>query len=617
MSDLLAHLFALGSLAAAFGLCGTALERAFFREAALDGLRPLARAALGVLAWMVMLFALAAVGALTIRWILGLACASAIAAGLAWARWGGGGPPRATGAGFAGVALALTSPFLVLALRPQVSWDASAYHLSLARRFLAAGGFEPVPLNVYAHWPLATELLFAAAMAIQDYTLAKALHYGFGLATLWALYLGARTFHRRQSGWLAAPLVLANPVLLFELSIAYVDLAYAFFFLCGVLFVARWRSEGGDARRSLCLAGLCAGGLAGLKVTGILGAAAIGCLVLPRIVARLRARDARGGAGLALAFGLPVALLWLPWLVKAAVVTGNPVYPLLYGTFGGPDWSPALAEQFAGWQRGIGMGRSALDYALLPLRVILSGGPGYDRFAGEIGVQWIVLVPLAIAFHRQPLVRAALAGSGIYFALWSLGSQQMRFLIPVLPPLALAAAIAVDEAVARAADAVPGLRDPRRRRALELALLAAATGLALHTARRPLTRAFEVLPRLLDQKQALQVEARTSADRFVASLPQDARLLLLNTNQGFFLERNYLADSFFEASQIADWLGRARSAGEVHTALRERGVTHVLIEHRDWGIAWPAGLEALLADPDRLARRFRSLDGRFEIFELR
>jgi hypothetical protein len=612
MSDLLAHLFALGSLAAAFGLSGYALERVLFRRARLGDLRPLARAALGVLAWMLGLFGLAAAGLLTPGWILGLALASALAAAIARRRWGGDPGDGDAGAVFAGAALVFTSPFLVLALRPEVSWDASAYHLTLAKRYLAAGGFETVDFNVYAHWPLATELLYAGAMAIQDYTLAKALHYGFGLATLWAAYLGARALHRAESGWLAAPLILANPVLLFELGIAYVDLAYAFFFLCGVLFLAKWRSADDLERAPLWLAGLCGGALAGLKVTGILGAAALGVLVLPRIVARLRAGSPRTAWSHALAFGLPVVLLWLPWLSKAALATGNPVYPLLYDTFGGPDWSAALGEQFAQWQRSIGMGRTLVDYALLPVRVILSGGPAYDHFAGEIGPHWIALVPLAIAFHRLPLARSALAAAGVYFVLWSVGSQQMRFLIPLLPPLALASAAAVTEWITGSARL-----GTRRRRALQLALLVAATGFALHIGRRPLARAAETLPMLVRQPDRLRAAARTSADRFVDTLPDDARLLLLNTNQGFFLERDYLADSFFEASQIADWLGRAGDVDGVSAALRERGVTHVLVEHRDWGIAWPASLEALLADPERRTPRFRSPDGRFELFELR
>jgi hypothetical protein len=101
------------------------------------------------------------------------------------------------------------------------------------------------------------------------------------------------------------------------------------------------------------------------------------------------------------------------------------------------------------------------------------------------------------------------------------------------------------------------------------------------------------------------------------ALPADARVLMLDTNQRFFLERDALADSFFEASQLAGWLAGARDADAAAALLRERGVTHVLWDRRrDWGIRWPAGLRALLADGVRAPSRWRSADGRVEVFEL-
>ena len=105
--------------------------------------------------------------------------------------------------------------------------------------------------------------------------------------------------------------------------------------------------------------------------------------------------------------------------------------------------------------------------------------------------------------------------------------------------------------------------------------------------------------------------------RFVATLPDDAQLLLVNTNQGFFFERPYLADSFFEASQLADWLKDADTPERAHAMLRARGVTHVVRAQRDWQIAWPAGLTALLTGSELAPRRFRAGDGLFEVFELR
>jgi hypothetical protein len=601
VSYALAHLAALGALAAAIGLGGYALERAWLRDRDAP-LRALARPVLGVSFWIAALFAVAAIGVLGTPAVVALGLVSALAAARARVLFGASPPGESGSVRFAGVLLLATSPLLLAALSQEVSWDASTYHLTLPKRYLAAGGFVPVPMNVYSHWPLGTELLYAAALALSDHAVAKALHAGFGLATLWAAWLGAKHFHREPSGWLAAPLVLASPVVLFEWSVAYVDLSYAFFFLAGLLFATHWRASG--ARESVWLAGLCGGALASVKLSGLLGAVAIGAVLLPGLL-----RDRRGALGHALRFGTPVLLLWLPWLARAALATGNPVYPLAYAVFGGPDWSATLSEQFADWQRSIGMGRGPLDYALLPLRVIVDGGPSYDRFQGVIGLHWLAVVPLAFAGRRHLLVRTSLTASGVYFALWALGSQQMRFLIPILAPLALAGSVGAVELTGH-------LSGPHARRAIALLGLLAAL-LAGTAARQPFARALALLPTFAEGPDALREAARQPVHRFVENLPPEAVLLLLDTNQGFFLERPYLADSFFEASQIADWLRDVDGAEAARARLVERGVTHVLRANLSWGIDWPAGLSALLGDPELAPRRYRADDGRFEIFELR
>ncbi len=98
-------------------------------------------------------------------------------------------------------------------------------------------------------------------------------------------------------------------------------------------------------------------------------------------------------------------------------------------------------------------------------------------------------------------------------------------------------------------------------------------------------------------------------------LPLDAHLLMLNTNQGFYCRREFLADSFFEASQIAAWLGSGSSRDEVMTRLRTRGISHVLRFDQDWGFEYPPALRELLDDEQAAKRVYHR--GEFEIFALR
>jgi hypothetical protein len=313
-----------------------------------------------------------------------------------------------------------------------------------------------------------------------------------------------------------------------------------------------------------------------------------------------------------LRFALPVLALWLPWLGKSAVSTGNPVYPLLYGVFGGPDWSVQLGARFTAWQQGMGMGREPLDYLLLPLRVILLSDRGYDQFDGSLGAFWLVLLPLALVFvGRNALVRQCLGIGGLYFLFWALTSQQMRFLIPILPLLALASATALEEVIAR----LGGARERWVAQALALFLgLALVVGVNASV----LSAGYRTVGRYRAPTEPLLGSLVPPVFRFVNSeLPPDARLLFLGTNQGFFCHREYLADSFFEASQIAAWLVSTRDGDGVADLLQRRGVSHVLIDRQPRGAEYPQVLEQFLADPGRVEQIYQSPDRKFLVLELR
>jgi hypothetical protein len=258
------------------------------------------------------------------------------------------------------------------------------------------------------------------------------------------------------------------------------------------------------------------------------------------------------------------------------------------------------------------MGRTPLDYLLLPVRVILSGGTGYERFYGELGSFWIVLIPLAlIGTWRSVLVRRCLAVAGLHFALWSVSSQQMRLLIPVLPLLAMASAASVVGLVERI--------DPRRWRVFARgAALAAAALLLVAVNGRYFRMGYLALDSYQSQGATLREAVIHPVFRVIGDeLPPDARLLFLNTNRGFFCERDYIADSFFEASQIADWLAPASDVAALRERLAQRGITHILAASRDWGIRYPASLGELLSDPGQVELVYRSRGGRLALFALR
>jgi len=605
-------------LAAALWLPGIVLIAATFRNRQLGELRPLASLCLGPGVWMVCTFTLAAVGRLRPAWVFVLLAIWVLLAFVFRSRvlpelraMRAHGPLAARDLAAGAFLILLLAPCFILAMSPEMAWDANTYHLTVPKLYIAAQGLRPIEFTIQSYWPLNTQLLFAVGMLFKDYILGTMVHFGFGAATLYAIFACCRRFGSRRSAWLAMFLFLANHVVLWELTIAYIDLAYTFLFLAGFVFVLHAIEEPADRRAALLLAGVCSGILVGIKLNGIFGAGILtGCLLWrwlrqPGPDRWVRLRDILAWCV------LPAAAISLPWFIRTAWYTGDPVYPLLYGWFGGPDWSPSLSAQFAEWQKSVGMGRGPVDYLLLPFRVILMGDVGYPRFDGRICRWWIVLIPLAVAFGRKnPLARRCLVAAGLYFIAWSVTSQQMRFLIPILPLLAIASAVTLYSLLDR-------VRDTRRRRVFaSLCLIAAwATAAGVNLIHCVVAAGF--LSNLHQHGDAVRQMAIHPVYRFInESLPADARLLCLNTNHGFFLDRPYLADSCFEASQIADWLRSAGSLREVRERLDARGITHILIADKDWGIDYPAPLKALLSTPDLARPVYRSDDARFTLLEL-
>jgi hypothetical protein len=91
----------------------------------------------------------------------------------------------------------------------------------------------------------------------------------------------------------------------------------------------------------------------------------------------------------------------------------------------------------------------------------------------------------------------------------------------------------------------------------------------------------------------------------------------LNTNFGFFSERDYVADSFFEASQIVDWLGSCSSAGEIQARLREKGITHILYSTREGQLSYPPALWRFLDNYSMVKLMAKSEGGGLWLFALR
>jgi len=615
----LSHLVSLGMIGALFYATGWVLDAIAgpFELRVLGN--AVVRIGLGSVVWIYLLFALACVGGYHAQCVVPLAATLLLSAAAVRALGMRGtvrpALPVAARLQDARSVLAWLLPGLILisvfvrGLSAQIGWDDDVYHLTLPKLYLRHGGFRRIAWNVYSHWPHGVELLYGMAMMVQDYVLAKLLHTLFLALVIVAVYRRCRTQAPRLLACTASLLVLGNDVVQYEGAVANVDIAFGFYFLMAVECADQYLRA--SEARLLVLCGVFCGALAGTKLSGLVG---VVCIAVLLGVSRPRwFLQPKQLLVPALTLGVPTLLLAAPWYIKTYLYTGNPLYPLFFKQLGGIEWSAQLSQQFFAWQDGMGMGRSLRDYLLLPLRVVLDADYGYARFDGRIGQFWLLATPLSLfVWPSVGRGRSELICACMYFVFWALSSQQLRFLIAALPLLAIAACLAAASLTSRMTNSIA-------RTALHAALLVATCCTAWPMLRPSLDQASSEATRLVEQGPA---DPKTAIPPGIAFINEHTRpsskILLINGNGGFFLERAYIADSFGEASQLSWLMSGAATQQQLMAIFRSLSVTHLYVlgrKHRP--ITLPASFQQVLEDRQRASCVFRIKRSSCLVYQLR
>jgi hypothetical protein len=484
------------------------------------------------------------------------------------------GPGPAAWIFFAGL---LAFPFALAAAQPPLYWDALTYHLAVPHKYAAAHAIVYLPYNTYSSMPLGATMFYLWGMLWDGLTCANASYFAASLVVVAFVYRLARFWLPQFYAAAAAFLVLFTPVFFVVMPGAHVDHFLMLYVVAALYayFLPRPAGDAGSPRRALAV-GIFLGAALAVKYTSIYvlgGFAPI--LIYDLVRRRLRGRDV--AVILAVAFAFVV-----PWLVKAYVERGSPLFPLLYDVLGGRDFSRVQAEHLVLWQHGIGAGRSWYDYLVLPYRISVRADFDYEYFAG---LYLPYLLPLALvaalAFRRAGRL---VAFAWAFFACWSLGPQQLRFLDGGLAALAVAAAgslAAVERAWGEAARGVWRAG---------LVVLIIFTGLAynvggvLHT-----LEGFEYLGGE-SREQFLKTKCGFYlAQEFInENTPPDAKVLMIFTNHTLYLEREAVYDSFFETSAFLLAAEEGADAAGLYELARRWGITHVHIFHMFEKKAWPS-----------------------------
>ncbi len=241
---------------------------------------------------------------------------------------------------------------------PEMDYDVLEYHAQLPREYMDLGRIAFLPHNAFCGFPQAMEILTLLCGWLDGNIesglgAAKLLHFSFLPILLCGLYSLARRLGANQT----CALLTGLPVLLLPMSSylstkLYVEFGLGAFMICTLLAL---RLHSVPLFRRAIIAGLLAGGAAACKYPGVLLAMipASAVLFYDGTRAAFCGQHTHNSVPKKTA-GIVAALLCLvaavavlsPWLLKNAIATGNPVYPLLANHIPTRDWTPLQQERF-------------------------------------------------------------------------------------------------------------------------------------------------------------------------------------------------------------------------------------------------------------------------------
>jgi len=481
-----------------------------------------------------------------------------------------------------GALLIHTVVTLLGALTPLIFYDSLAYHFSAPQLSMLNGRLMPMPENLLARMPATAGYLYALAVLLKNEIAAKVLCWLFGVGVAGALVLFARRMSWRGAGLWGALIFWT----LFHVSQASaaggIDLLLTFFSVCSAYAFFIWLEAErrpdpqATAFPLLVLSAILSGLAMATKYTGAVVPAALATTLL---VYGWRSRaDAKRVLKASLYLGLVAALVVSPWLIKNAVLFGNPVAPFLTGVFSRPDALQLQSAQAFTAEAAQSHLRSLTDYLALPWNLTM----GSIENSAVFSPLFLLLCPLLLLFKPFPRsLRQVAFFTGVFALGWVLTSTQVRFLMPVLPWACLLIAYWVTHA---------RLRQPLRLTIKTTILACCLTGSLASWAITFSQGGWRVVLGAQDSQDYLSHSQNGYRNPpyplyqwIDAELPATARVLLFGETRGYYLQRDFVASSAFNKPPLLDWAETSSDAEELAQKVSDQGITHVLLNPAEAG----------------------------------
>lgn len=489
---------------------------------------------------------------------------------------------------------------ILLNLTPPISRDALIHHLAVPKLWLKHGGFYETPWANYSYYPMNINLLYLICLYFKNDIAPKFIHMAFGLGTGWLIFGYIR--QRLDSNWglLGMLIFISTPIVIWLSTSAYIDLGMTFFTTGSVLALVKWRDSEFKRFKWILISSVCMGVAIGSKYNAL-----IAWVIVNLMVVQVYARNTHKQLA-ALKYGLIffviTAAVALPWYLKNYLLTANPFYPLFesffksipHETMGEIVYRQA-AEQTGRLSffrlREIAYGETFWETLLIPLRMFFQGDDtNYRYFQGVLNPILIVFTPFIVLNKSNARDKSLFVIFTVFFIIVSYFTtlQQVRYILPTLPFLAILAAMGLKDLTDRLKSETlfSFLRFPNTVKLYAPTILIAVVVVLLSVNGLYLKNRLSIInpwPYVIGKETKDGFLKRHllhyDAVKFINShLPDDAVIYeLFLGRRGYYLDRSYKNEPSFGMDTIRKMVNRSTGEEEFREYIRSMGVTHILM----------------------------------------
>ena len=477
---------------------------------------------------------------------------------------------------------------LLAALAPPTAKDTLLYHLAVPKAFIAQNSTVFIDGNIASYLALGTEMHSVWALLLGNLVSARAGEAAAGATTFlflpllllvaygWAREIGIT----RTWSLIATLMVAAVPTAYHVASSGYIDLSLALFVTFAIYALTRWWME--PSVVWLILIGIFLGAALSIKLTSVFVLAAFVLIIL------VRARGAENAGKVAIS-GFAALLLAgaiaSPWYIRTWAATGSPVFPFYMSIWPGKanGWDVERSNLFQGLNSQYGgVDVNKVNYLTAPVKVSITAQPEQaENYDGVLGVAFLIGLPLLIwalwKFDLPVEVKICAGIAAIMYLFWLFSSEQLRYLLPIVPILA----IAIVASVEKIGEKISGLKTVAQFAFIAAAICGLLTTFAWFCMKAPLRVVLGGETR--DQYLARNLDYYPYYQTINTETPQDAKVWLINMRRDTYnIDRPIFSDYLFEDWTLRKMLSESSSAQEMRTKTAAMGIKYVLARHDFW-----------------------------------